>query len=100
MENSSPAAVAFRGVSKRYGTVTALDGVSFTIAQGETVALLGPNGAGKSTAVDLMLGLRPPTGGEVAVLGGAAGRAVAAGRVGAMLQDGGLPSEAKVGEVV
>src|SRR3954452_14887408 len=100
METSSPAAVSFRGVSKRYGAVTALDRISFTIAQGETVALLGPNGAGKSTAVDLMLGLRRPSGGEVTVLGGAAGRAAAGGRVGAMLQDGGLPSEAKVGEVV
>jgi ABC-2 type transport system ATP-binding protein len=93
-------AVSFAGVTKRYGATCALDGVSFQVSQGEMVAVLGPNGAGKSTAVDLMLGLRRSTAGQVTVLGGPAAAAVAAGRVGAMLQAGGVPAGATVAEVV
>ena len=94
-------AVAFRDVVKVYHPdIRALDHVSFDIHAGETVALLGPNGAGKSTAIDTMLGLRAPTGGEVRILGGAPAAAVAAGRIGGMLQTGGLPEGAKVGELV
>ena len=66
-------AVVFRNVVKVYHPgVRALDGVSFDIRRGESVALLGPNGAGKSTAIDTMLGLRKQTSGEVRVLGAAA----------------------------
>lgn len=50
------------------GSLTAVDHVSFTIRQGEAVALLGPNGAGKSTTMDMILGLIPPTSGELSVL--------------------------------
>ncbi|GAA4556570.1 ABC transporter ATP-binding protein [Planotetraspora kaengkrachanensis] len=100
MENTTPAAVSFQGVSKRYGRVQALDEITFGIARGECVALLGPNGAGKSTAVDLMLGLSRADRGRIAVLGTAPEKAVAAGRVGAMLQSGGLPADATVGDIV
>jgi ABC-2 type transport system ATP-binding protein len=94
-------AVTFRDVVKVYGSgVRALDNVCFRIRRGETVALLGPNGAGKSTAIDLMLGLRDPTHGEVQVLGGPATAAVRAGRIGGMLQAGGLPEGARVSELV
>jgi len=93
-------AVSFAEVTKRYGATAALDGVRFQVSRGEMVAVLGPNGAGKSTAVDLMLGLRRPTAGQVSILGGPPAAAVAAGRVGAMLQAGGLPAGATVGEVV
>ena len=48
------------GVTKRFGSVTALDHVDLAVAPGEVIALLGPNGAGKSTAIDVMLGLRGP----------------------------------------
>ncbi|NJP94590.1 ABC transporter ATP-binding protein [Nonomuraea sp. FMUSA5-5] len=92
--------VSFTAVSKSYGRVRALDDVTFHVAPGETVALLGPNGAGKSTAVDLMLGLARPDAGEITVLGTAPHRAVAQGRVGAMLQSGGLPADSTVAEVV
>jgi ABC-2 type transport system ATP-binding protein len=64
------------------------------------VALLGPNGAGKSTTVSAVLGLLRPAAGVVRVLGRAPADAVRAGCVGAMLQHGGLPGEARVGEVV
>jgi ABC-2 type transport system ATP-binding protein len=98
---ASETAVAFRDVVKVYHPhVRALDNVSFGIGRGETVALLGPNGAGKSTAIDTMLGLRTPTSGEVRVLGVSPAAAVAAGKIGGMLQTSGLPEAAKVGELV
>src|SRR5215472_11536258 len=94
------AAVTFRDVVKVYHPdIRALDHVTFDIDRGETVALLGPNGAGKSTAIDTMLGLRAATSGEVRVLGGQPAAAVAAGRIGGMLQTGGLPEGAKVSEL-
>lgn len=90
----------FDHVVKRYGKVTALDGVTFELRAGETVALLGPNGAGKSTTVGLLLGLHDATEGRVAVLGGEPRAAVAAGRVGAMLQQGNLLEGVTVAELV
>jgi len=94
-------AVVFADVVKVYnGRVTALDHASFEIARGETVALLGPNGAGKSTAIDTMLGLRTPTSGQVRVLGLTPADAAAAGKIGGMMQTGGLPEGAKVSELI
>jgi ABC-2 type transport system ATP-binding protein len=58
-----------QGLIKRYGKATAVDGVSFTIARGETFGLLGPNGAGKTTTILMMLGLTEITAGQVRVLG-------------------------------
>ncbi|MFE4971807.1 ABC transporter ATP-binding protein [Kitasatospora sp. NPDC056651] len=91
---------AFRGVGKSYGRVRAVDGLDLVLRPGETVALLGPNGAGKSTSLDLLLGLREPDQGAVTLFGGAPRAAIAAGRVGAMLQSGGLMSDVKVRELV
>jgi len=56
-------------VTKRYGPVTAVSGVSFDLAKGEMVALIGHNGAGKTTLMKLMLGLIRPTRGSIEVLG-------------------------------
>jgi ABC-2 type transport system ATP-binding protein len=97
---STVPAATFAAVGKRYGAVTALDGVDFEIRRGETVTLLGPNGAGKSTTIGLLLGLERPDSGRITVLGGSPERAVAAGRVAAMLQEGGLPPGATVAELV
>ena len=98
---TGPAPIAtFDGVTRRYGPVTAVDGVSLQIGSGETVALLGPNGAGKTTAVELLLGLAHPDAGVVRLFGGPPADAVANGRVGAMLQDAGLPQGAKVAELI
>ena len=57
------------GVTKRYGKVTALDGLDLTVESGEIFGFLGPNGAGKSTAIGLMLEFVEPTRGTVEVLG-------------------------------
>jgi ABC-2 type transport system ATP-binding protein len=61
--------VMVRGLTKRYGAVTAVDHISFTIQPGSTVALLGGNGAGKTTTIAMLLGLIMPTSGEVRVFG-------------------------------
>jgi ABC-2 type transport system ATP-binding protein len=58
-----------RDLTKVYGTVTAVDRISFTIEPGATVALLGGNGAGKTTTISMLLGLVVPTAGEVRVFG-------------------------------
>jgi ABC-2 type transport system ATP-binding protein len=96
---AAPAA-AFTDVSKVYGSVRAVDGLSLELRQGETTALLGPNGAGKSTCLEILLGLRKPTSGMIRVLGCDPYQAVKSGRVGAMLQSGGLMPEVTVAELV
>jgi ABC-2 type transport system ATP-binding protein len=73
------------------------------VRQGEVMALLGPNGAGKSTTISVILGLIRPQEGDVEVLGGDPRRAVADGRVGAMLQSGsgiGLPPGVRVDQAL
>lgn len=56
-------------LTKRFGAVTAVDGVSFDVPGGKTVGLLGGNGAGKTTTLGMMLGLIVPSGGDITVLG-------------------------------
>ncbi|WP_330459644.1 ABC transporter ATP-binding protein [Streptomyces sp. NBC_00820] len=92
--------VGFDQVTKTYGSVRAVDGLSLELHPGETVALLGPNGAGKSTTLDLLLGLKQPDNGTVKVFGTSPREAIVAGRVGAMLQSGGLMDEVTVAELV
>ena len=88
------------GLTVRYGDTLAVDDLDLVIPTGQTVALLGPNGAGKSTVINAVLGLLHPAAGRSGVLGRRPRDAVRAGCVGAMLQHGGLPSEARVGEVL
>lgn len=94
------AVVAFDNVTKAYGDVRAVDGLTLALHPGETVALLGPNGAGKSTTLDLLLGLRNPDSGTIDLFGTGPREAITAGRVGAMLQSGGLMDEVTVAELV
>ncbi len=68
-----PAALATRGLAKRYGRVEALAGVELEVGEGELVGLLGPNGAGKSTLVKIACGLVRPTAGAAEVGGAPAG---------------------------
>jgi ABC-2 type transport system ATP-binding protein len=56
-------------LSKRYGSVLAVDDVSFSVAQREIVGLLGPNGAGKTTIISTILGVLEPTSGKIAIEG-------------------------------
>ena len=58
-----------RSVTKCYGALTALDGISLDLARGEFFGLLGPNGAGKSTAMSLIAGLRAPDSGSITLDG-------------------------------
>ncbi|MFB6301413.1 MAG: ATP-binding cassette domain-containing protein [Haloferacaceae archaeon] len=62
-------AVRTDALSKRYGSVQALNGVSITIERGEVYGLLGPNGAGKTTFIDVLTGLADPTSGTASVFG-------------------------------
>ena len=63
-----------RAITKRYGAVTAVDGVSFAVQQGVCFGLLGPNGAGKTTTIEIMEGILSPDGGEVCYRGAPADR--------------------------
>ncbi|MFF0493582.1 ABC transporter ATP-binding protein [Nocardia sp. NPDC004068] len=97
-------AIEIRGLTKAFrtpaGIVRAVDGLDLTVAPGEVVAFLGPNGAGKSTTLDMLLGLLKPDSGHVALFGGPPDRAIAAGRVSAVLQSGGLLPDLTVAETV
>ena len=62
---AGPPLIVARGLSKRYGTVTALDRVDLRIPRGRTYGLIGPNGAGKTTIISVLAGLRRPTAGTV-----------------------------------
>jgi ABC-2 type transport system ATP-binding protein len=92
--------VSFVNVSKHYGNLKAVEGLNLDLRAGETVALLGPNGAGKSTSLDMLLALRKPTSGQIKMFGSDPYHAVKSGRVGAMLQSGGLMPEVTVRELV
>ncbi len=61
--------IVVQELTKRYGSYTAVDHVSFTVEPGTVTGFLGPNGAGKSTTMRMMVGLTPPSGGTTTVLG-------------------------------
>jgi ABC-2 type transport system ATP-binding protein len=62
-------AIHVENLTKRYGDLTAVNDISFTVKRGEIFAFLGPNGAGKTTTVEILVGLRKPTSGGAHVLG-------------------------------
>jgi ABC-2 type transport system ATP-binding protein len=62
-------AIEVRDLRKSYGSLAAVDGVSFTVQEGEFFGILGPNGAGKTTTLEMIEGLRPADAGEVLLLG-------------------------------
>lgn len=97
---SGPLAIDLRGLHKSFGTVRAVDGIDLAVTPGEIVAFLGPNGAGKTTTIDMLLGLATPDAGTVSVLGLEPSRAIAEGRVSAVMQSGGLLKDLTVGETV
>lgn len=63
--------LALTGLTKRFGGLTAVNAVSFSLERGEVVGLLGPNGSGKTTVLNMISGLLPPTGGRIALNGDA-----------------------------
>jgi ABC-2 type transport system ATP-binding protein len=65
----SAATIDVVNLTKRYGDVEALRGVTFSVGEGEVFGLLGPNGAGKTSTVEILEGLRTPDGGSVSVCG-------------------------------
>jgi ABC-2 type transport system ATP-binding protein len=95
-------AVQVRGLVKRYGSRTAVDGLDLRLDRGRVLALLGPNGAGKTTTVEVCEGYRRADGGEVRVLGedpwqhGARLRP----RIGVMLQGGGAYPGVRAAEML
>ena len=78
----------------------AVDGVNLRFERGEVTAVLGPNGAGKTTLIDMILGLNTPESGTIRVLGGSPRKAAQNGRLGALLQTGGLLPDLSVKETV
>lgn len=67
--HSSDPAVVARGIVKRYGDLTAVDGIDLEVWRGSCLGVLGPNGAGKTTMIEILEGLKQPDEGEVTVLG-------------------------------
>ena len=96
------AAVEITDLVVRYGSTTAVDGLSLRAARGQVSALLGPNGAGKTTTVETAEGYRTPSDGAVRVLGldPRRDRSQLRARVGVMLQSGGAYAGARVAEVL
>ena len=97
---SNEPAVAITGMVKRYGTLTAVDGLTLTARRGEVTAILGPNGAGKTTTIEICEGYRAADAGTVKVLGLNPARDTKAllPRIGVMLQSGGIPPAVPAGE--
>lgn len=98
----SKAALAVRDVVKTFGSVTAVNHLSFTARRGEVLALLGPNGAGKTTTIEMCEGFTAPTSGSISLLGmdpQREGEKVRE-RIGIMLQGGGSYSGIRVKEML
>jgi ABC-2 type transport system ATP-binding protein len=95
-------AIEVSGLRHVYGDVVAVDGIDFTVGEGEVFALLGTNGAGKTTTLEIIEGFRSPNAGTVRVLGRDphAERAALAPSVGVLLQESGLIAELTVAETL
>jgi ABC-2 type transport system ATP-binding protein len=96
------AAVTIKNLVKRYGTVLAVDDVSFSIHEGEIFGIIGPNGAGKTTTVECISGIRVPDSGSISVYGFSPQRDRDRIRefVGVQLQESALPPRLRVGEAL
>lgn len=95
-------AIEVSGLRHAYGDVVAVDGIDFTVAEGEVFALLGTNGAGKTTTLEIVEGFRRPQAGTVRMLGRDphAERVALAPSVGVLLQESGLIGELTVAETL
>ena len=93
-------AISIQDVHRRFGSVTAVNGITLTVTTGEVLALLGPNGAGKTTLLDMVLGFTTPSSGTLSVYGRTPEAAARDGQVGAVLQNGGLLDDLTVAETI
>jgi ABC-2 type transport system ATP-binding protein len=91
-------ALSARGLVRRFGAVTALDGLSFEVGRGELYGLVGPDGAGKTTSIRALAGLVDVDGGEARVLGERAGAPGIRERLGLMPQQYSLYRDLTVAE--
>jgi ABC-type Fe3+/spermidine/putrescine transport system ATPase subunit len=64
-----PVLIEIAGLTKRFGSFTAVDNISFSVAQGEVLGFLGPNGAGKSTTMRMLAGFMIPSAGTARICG-------------------------------
>ena len=93
-------AIRARGLTKRFGTLVAVDALDLTVGRGEVYGFLGPNGSGKSTTIRMLCGLLKPSGGDIDVLGCAIPRDAEKlkRRIGYMTQRFSLYEDLTVGE--
>src|SRR6202521_4305512 len=98
----STSTIEVENLTKRYGDLEALRGVSFAVQEGEVFGLLGPNGAGKTSTVEILEGMRTPDRGMARVCGldpEKSGEAFKE-RIGAVLQSTALPDKLRVKEAI
>ncbi|MCV7256555.1 ABC transporter ATP-binding protein [Mycolicibacterium fluoranthenivorans] len=102
MTTGLPVPVRLRGVTKRFGSTTAVSGLDLDVQRAEVLALLGPNGAGKTTTVEMCEGFLRPDEGSIEILGldPAAENSRVRERIGVMLQGGGGYPAARAGEML
>ena len=93
-------AISAHGLTRRFGSVTAVDDISLTVPVGQIVALLGANGAGKTTLIDMLLGMTAPTKGTSELFGMPARDAMRRSLIGVVHQTGALPMDYTVKEAV
>ncbi len=96
----NPIVATLEQATKRYGPVTAVDGIDLEVRRGEVVAMLGPNGAGKTTAIHLLLGLVRPDGGSARLFGRDPSSREVRIRTGVMLQSAAAPETMRVREQI
>jgi len=103
VEAAGTYAARVRGLVKRYGNKTAVDGIDLDVVRGECFGVLGPNGAGKTTTLEVLTGLREADAGDVEVLGMGFGRGhdrEIRSRIGVQFQETTLSDKLTVGELV
>jgi ABC-2 type transport system ATP-binding protein len=94
--------IRVKDLKKSYGTIAAVKGVSFEVAEGEIFGLLGPNGAGKTTVVECLQGLRRPDSGVIRILGfdPQSEKQALRRHIGSQLQESALPERIRVWEAL
>lgn len=86
MEISNDDVIETQGLTKRYGTLTAVDRLTLGVRRGEVYGFLGPNGAGKTTTLRMLVGLVRPTSGSATILGARPGSPDGLARIGALIE--------------